>query len=167
MKRLYLIRHAKSSWSDPGLPDFERGLNKRGKRDAPFMGKRLANHGIRPDLILASPAKRAKKTAGIIAKAIGYSKKKIIYHEEIYSHSVKGVLQLIRAESDQTSFLFLVGHNPVITDLAELLTSHRIMNVPTSGIVAVILSVDRWEDTVPGMGELEFFDYPKKHLSHD
>ena len=72
MKRLYLIRHAKSSWKDSSLDDFERPLNKRGRRDAPFMGKRLYRHHVRPDLVISSPAKRAISTSQLIAKEIDF-----------------------------------------------------------------------------------------------
>lgn len=83
MKRLYIIRHAKSSWSDMGLDDFDRGLNKRGRLDAPKMGLRLKNKGVMPDIILSSSAKRAKKTAKIIAEFIGFSKK-IKFRDTLY-----------------------------------------------------------------------------------
>ncbi len=79
MKTLYLVRHAKSSWSNPALSDFDRGLNKRGKRNAPVMGKRMVVDGVKPDLIVSSPAKRALKTARIIAKEIGYPRKNIVF----------------------------------------------------------------------------------------
>jgi len=163
LKKLYLIRHAKSSWSNPSLADFDRGLNKRGKKDAPFMGERLARYGVRPDRILSSPAKRAKKTARIVAEAVGYPKEMIAFNKEIYSTSASSILRLLRSEPDGNSVLFLVGHNPVITELAELLTNRRILNIPTCGIAAVVLPVSHWREISPGSGELEFFDYPKKH----
>ena len=167
MKTLYLVRHAKSSWSKPQLADFDRGLSKRGKRDAPLMGGRLAEHGVCPDLILASPAKRAKKTAKIIAKAIGYPQKNIVFERDIYSTSVKGLLRLLQKESNNNSFIFLVGHNHTITEFAELLTGCRLDNLPTCGIVAITFPVSRWGNVKFGVGKLDFFDYPKKHLVKD
>ena len=168
MKTLYLIRHAKSSWSNPGLVDFDRGLNKRGKRDAPYMGKRLAEYGVCPDLILASPAKRAKKTAKIIAKAVGCRPQKTIFDEAIYStSSVNGLLLILKSISDSNSSLFLVGHNTTITEFAELLVNRTITNIPTSGIVAITFPVKRWQKIAFGAGTLEFFDYPKKHIEKE
>jgi len=164
MKTLYLIRHAKSSWSNPALSDFDRGLNKRGKRNAPFMGKRLADYNVLPDLILSSPAKRAKKTAKIIAKTIGYPKKKIVYDETIYHAAVQDMLRIVSTASDSNNALFLVGHNYAITEFAELLTNRRINNIPTSGIVAVTFPFEQWKRVGFGKGKLEFFDYPKKHM---
>lgn len=164
LKTLYLIRHAKSSWSNPRLADFDRGLNNRGKRDAPFMGKRLAECGVCPDLILASSAKRAKITAKIIAKEIGYRKKKIIFDEGIYSaFSVKDLLSILNSVADSNNSLFLVGHNHTITDFAGLLANRTITNIPTSGIVAITFPVKRWQKIAFGTGTLKFFDYPKKH----
>ena len=88
MKRLYLVRHAKSSWKDPDLDDFDRPLNKRGKRDAPLMGQKLRQADVRPDLIVSSPAKRAAKTAKIMAGQIEYPVKKIIWDESLYAAGI-------------------------------------------------------------------------------
>ncbi|MDH3269487.1 MAG: histidine phosphatase family protein, partial [Ignavibacteria bacterium] len=85
MKTIYLVRHAKSSWKDQGLQDYDRPLNKRGKRDAPFMGEVLNDKKIRPDFIISSSAKRAKKTALEIAAKIGYPHNKILFNEEVYA----------------------------------------------------------------------------------
>ena len=87
MKNLLLIRHAKSSWDDPLLSDQERPLNKRGKRDAPAMGLMLKEKGLHPDLILSSPAKRALKTAKLIAEAIDYPKKQCRHSQAVFGAS--------------------------------------------------------------------------------
>ncbi len=163
MKRLYIIRHAKSSWSDPTLSDFDRKLNKRGKKDAPFMGTRLARYGIMPDAIYASPAKRARKTARAIAKRIAFPHKKITFDESIYSSSTMDLLNVLQRVSDRKDIIFLVGHNYAITDLAVELTDADILNIPTSGIVGIDLRIESWAETGPGTGDLLFFDYPKKH----
>jgi len=164
VKTLYLIRHAKSSWSNPHLADFDRGLNNRGKRDAPFMGTRLAKYGIRPDCILASSAKRARKTAKIIADKVGYPRKKIEFDEDIYhAHSVKELLEILKKVPDKNGSLFLVGHNHTITEFAGRLIDRTIHNIPTTGIVAMTFPVKRWSRVAFGKGKLKFFDYPKKH----
>ena len=166
MKTLYLVRHAKSSWKFPELDDFDRPLNRRGKRDAPEMGRRLQKQGIRPDLIVSSPAKRARKIAQAIAKAVGYSASAIAFHPEVYEASVDSLVALLRATDDQVAVLMLVGHNPELTDLANHLTPHAIDNVVTSGIVAVEFSAERWAEVGQrGQGQFLWYDYPKSEGS--
>lgn len=161
MKLLYLIRHAKSSWADPGLDDFHRPLNKRGKKDGPEMAKRIAVKGICPDLIISSPAKRAKKTAAYMAKGVGYRKSKISYYDELYLGSISYHVQLIDSLFESAGVLFLVGHNHTITELGEYLTGNYLGNVPTCGIVAVEYSQKKGFATEPGAGRLVLFDFPK------
>lgn len=166
MKRLYLIRHAKSSWADPTLGDFERPLNKRGKRDAPFMGEKLAERVVRPDFIISSSAKRAEKTARIIAKAIAYPSKKILFTEAIYLADEDELYQVVRSFDDKINTLFLVGHNFGITDFAVSLSGEQIENIPTCGIAAIEFDLDSWQQVGPNRGRLLFFDWPKKYKSH-
>ncbi len=165
MKQLYLIRHAKSSWSNPDLDDFSRPLNKRGKVDCPKMAARLAADGVHPDLIVASPAKRAKKTAICMAKGIGYNQEAIRYDEALYLGSFSYHLQLLEELLNQVNVLFLVGHNATITELGEYLTGSTLGNVPTCGIVAVEYPGGQGFSTEEGMGRLLFFDFPKKPTS--
>lgn len=167
MKRLYLIRHAKSSWAEPGLRDFDRPLNDRGKSDAPFMGKRLAKYGIRPDLILASPAKRTRKTAERIAEAVGYPQADILYDQAIYEAEVPSLLHVLALVPASIVELFLVGHNYAITDLAEYLSGQSLGNIPTCGIVAVEFTEGSWAGLQAGSGRMLFFDFPKKHGRRD
>lgn len=167
MRRLYLIRHAKSSWSEPGLADFDRPLSSRGKRDAPFMGKRLADYGVCPDLILASPAKRARKTALLIAAAVGYAEKNIVFDEDIYESQVPDLLSIIAQVPAKVGVLFLVGHNYAITDLADYLSGQNTGNIPTCGIVAIEFAGKSWSGLQAGSGRTLFFDYPKKHGRRD
>ena len=163
MKRLYLIRHAKSSWAEPGLPDFDRPLNDRGKADAPFMGRRLADHGVSPDLILASPAKRARKTARRIAETVGFSKDLIRFDETIYEAEVPDLLAAIARVPDEHDVLFFVGHNYGITDLAQWLTGRNTGVIPTCGVVGIEFDRLTWQGLQEGSGRLLFFDFPKKH----
>ena len=161
MKRLYLIRHAKSSWSNPDLDDFARPLNKRGKGDCLEMAARLAKAGICPDLIVASPAKRAKKTAICMAKATGYNKKHIDYYDELYLGSLSYHLQLIDKLLSKVDVLFLVGHNYTMTELGEHLTGSYLGNVPTCGIVGVEYSEQDELSSRAAAGRLLLFDFPK------
>lgn len=163
MKRLYLIRHAKSSWAEPGLPDFDRPLNGRGKADAPFMGKRLADHGVNPDLILSSPAKRARKTARSIAETVGFPKNLIRFDETIYGADVPDLLAAIARVPDEHEVLFFVGHNYGITDLAQWLTGRNTGVIPTCGVVGIEFDRLTWQGLQEGSGRLLFFDFPKKH----
>jgi len=162
-KRLYLVRHAKSSWQNLSLNDFERPLNKRGKRDAPFMGDRLQKHKVRPDILVSSPARRARKTARTIAGKIDYPLKKIIFMEEIYAEGLDALVSLLKGLDDSLRTVMLVGHNPNLTMLAELLTSKAVGNIPTCGIFCMEFNTDSWQDIAPGSGSFIFLDYPKKH----
>jgi phosphohistidine phosphatase len=162
MKRLLICRHAKSSWNDPEMRDFDRPLNKRGKGDAPEMGRRLVTHGIHPDLICASPAVRALETACQYADQLGYPQAQIRFDPMQYSASVSLLLALIREMDSKVDTLMLVGHNPESTMLANFLSALAIENIPTSGIVALEFAVHSWQDVSPGSGSLLFFDYPKK-----
>ena len=163
MKTLLLIRHAKSSWSDPTVSDFHRKLNKRGKRDAPFMAKKLAERQLVPDLILSSPAKRAKKTAKIMAQGVGADG--VQYNEAIYSASTIDLYRVLKVLDDRYSTVYFVGHNFAITDLAEEISGTSIDNIPTSGMVGLQLDISYWRDIEPGCGELLFFDYPKRYTA--
>ena len=162
MKKLTLIRHAKSSWKDPFLSDFDRPLNKRGKHDAPEMGKRLATEEFHPDMILSSSAKRAKKTAKIIAQEIGFSESKIKTKKSAYLADDDELVDLLKKLDDNFEHVTLVGHNPGLTDLANWIAKANIENIPTCGIAFIHLNVDSWSKIAKGCGELVKFDYPKK-----
>lgn len=166
MKTLYLIRHAKSSWKDPELRDFERPLNKRGKRDAPDMGQRLKDSKIKADIIISSPAKRAFKTAKIIAKEIKYPVKKIVKKDSVYLADVPTLVKVIHKISDKQHQAMLFGHNPGLTMLANFLVNgQQLENIPTCGIFCVEFEIDSWKEVEQGIGKLLFFDYPKKPLT--
>lgn len=161
MKKIYIIRHAKSSWSDLSLDDFDRPLNKRGIRDAPFMGEQLKNKAVNPDLILSSPALRAKTTAKTIAKKIGY-KKEIFYDENIYEASFYDLLEILKSQDNTKSILFLFGHNPGLNMLTgELIDFYE--NIPTCGIVEIEFSCEKWKEISSKNSKMISFDYPKKY----
>ncbi|MCP4409166.1 MAG: histidine phosphatase family protein [Gammaproteobacteria bacterium] len=163
MKTLTIVRHAKSSWKYPELEDFDRPLNNRGKTDAPVIGRRLKELKISPDLIITSSANRALTTAKVIAKKIGYPKKKLVADKKIYMADSEAILAVLRQVDDAYKDVFIVGHNPTQTDLANELTGEYIDNVPTCGVVRMTLDIDSWRDLKPGKGALVLFDYPKKH----
>jgi len=161
-KRLYLIRHAKSDWSDPLQNDFDRPLNERGNSNVPMMGKRLAHQGIKPDLIVSSPAVRARMTATQIAEQIGYDTKKIVYDPSLYLADVTAIQNVLQALPDSVQTVFLIGHNPGLTEFAEYISGHGVDNIPTCGIFEV--RFDGWWHTLARKSaEFVSFDYPKKH----
>ena len=162
MKILYIVRHAKSSWSNPGLTDKERPLNNRGKMNAPEMGARLVDNQIKPDIMISSPAKRARSTAKKIAKIIQYPKKEIVISDELYHAGEQTMLGLIQSQKNEFDHVMIFGHNPGFTDFANDLCGISIYNIPTSGIVGIKFNVDRWDQVDFRTGELLFFDYPKK-----
>jgi phosphohistidine phosphatase len=133
MKTLFLVRHAKSSWDDPALPDKDRPLNDRGKRDAPKMGERLAKRDVRPDLILSSPAMRALTTAQIIAKKLDYKRKDIVVDDRLYGVEPDDLLDVIHKLGDKLERVMLFGHNPELTELAHRLSS-QITHMPTCAV---------------------------------
>ena len=110
MKTLILVRHAKSSWDDPGLPDRDRPLNDRGKRDAPRMGEQLARHDVKPDVILSSPAARALATAQLIARKLDYKRADIRVDDRLYAVEADDLLQVVCELGDQQKCAMLVGH---------------------------------------------------------
>ncbi len=165
MKSLYLVRHAKSSWKYPNLDDFERPLNKRGRKNVPFMGSVLKKLKVAPDLVLSSPANRAATTARTIADSIDYPLDNIQYSEIIYSFSENALIHVIRQIDDNVKKAMVVGHNPALTDLANTIGDTTISNIPTSGVCCVELDISSWVDLGCRRGKLKFFEFPKKHTS--
>ena len=143
MKTLFLVRHAKSSRNEPALQDKDRPLNNRGKRDAPKMGKRLAKREAIPDLILSSPAKRALKTAQLIAKKLDYKLQDIVVDDRLYATGADELLHLIRKLGAKPKSVMLVGHNPELTELAHHLSS-KITHLPTCAIAEFTIEAKSW-----------------------
>jgi len=166
MKILYLIRHAKSSWNEEGLSDFERPLNHRGKHDAPFMGKLLKEQKVTADKIISSPAVRAYTTARIIASEINYPVEKIETDKNIYEASPRELLDIIQEVPDSVNTLMLFGHNPGFTMLNNYLSGRQVDNIPTCGISKIEFDVDSWKDVNINTGRLAAFEFPKKYFKH-
>ena len=162
MKTLTIVRHAKSSWADTSLRDHERPLNKRGFRDAPEMGRRIGEHGIRPSLIVSSPAVRAWSTAKAVAKAINYPYEFLEKEPDLYHASVERILDVICAQDERCNNLMLVGHNPGFTDFANFLVPGLTHNLPTAGVVSVELETDDWRLYDRPSTKLLVHDWPKK-----
>lgn len=161
MKTLILVRHAKSSWDDLGLNDFDRPLNDRGKKDAPKMAERLFKKKIGIDAFISSPAKRAARTAKFFAEELKEKKKDIIYKTELYLASENVFYDVIEKTDDEFNTIAVFSHNPGITDFANDLTEIKIDNIPTCGVFAVRIDVKHWADIKDAKKEFWFFDYPK------
>lgn len=161
-RNLTLIRHAKSSWDDADLQDFERPLNKRGLENAPMMGKRLAADDCKADIIISSPAKRAVTTARMIAAEIGFDKNGILQNPLMYAAGLSTLVEVITGIDDRFQHAMLVGHNPGFTQLYNALCTARIDNLPTCGIARIEFDTDTWKAVSRQKSHLAGFDYPRK-----
>ncbi len=167
MKTLHLLRHAKSAWDQPGLPDRKRPLNKRGRRDAPRMGGALASR-LQPMAIAVSPAQRARLTLDGLCSgwpALGEMRHHV--EEALYTFSDEDLLDWIRGQDDAADTLFLIGHNPALTDLVNSLCGgHCLDNLPTAGYVELALRIDRWREVGHGCATLEASLFPRQLADH-
>lgn len=159
MKTLYILRHAKSSWENTALSDFERPLNERGQKAAPFMGELMARHGFEPYVILSSPAERAKVTAGLIREA-GKFDAEIRFEHRIYEASPKTLRQVVAELDDAYQSALLVGHNPGIEGFIRLLTGET-ESMPTAALAVININTDNWDLIDEGRGTLQTVIRPK------
>lgn len=164
MKTLLLIRHAKSSWEQPGLSDFDRSLNERGKKDAPEMAKRVKEKGIELDHIISSPAKRARRTAKYFAEEFGFKKEEIKLVDDLYGATRTEFTNAIMEINSKYKTVALFSHNPGITDFASSLTNVRVDDMPTCAVFALQAETDSWKDFMKAQKNFLFFDYPKNPL---
>lgn len=157
MKQLFLIRHAKSDWTNPELKDIERYLNERGYANADMMA---AKFNYKPDLIISSPAIRAMSTALIFARHLNYHANNLCIKQELYETSVKEYLSVINAVDNFCHTVLLFAHNPTISGTAQHLTQALPMELPTCGIAGISFNVTDWKKAKEG--KLFLLDYPKK-----
>jgi phosphohistidine phosphatase len=165
MKTLILVRHAKSSWDQPGLSDFDRPLNERGKKDAPEMAERLKEKGIKVDRFVSSPAKRAKRTARYFAEEFGVDKDDIKLVEDLYLATPEAFSSAILNLNDKDEAVALFAHNPGITEFASSLTNVKIDDMPTCAMFAVQAETDKWKEFEKAEKKFLFFDYPKNPIA--
>ncbi len=164
MKILLLVRHAKSSWDDASISDFDRPLNARGLKNADEMAARLSAKLSAIDAFFSSPAKRAKTTSEKFAPVFNISKDQIIFEQGLYMPQDSFFEQLINNTDNKFDSIAIFSHNPGITDFANTLTPViRTDNVPTCGIFAVKANIDDWQNFSAASKELLFYDYPKLH----
>jgi phosphohistidine phosphatase len=162
MKTLYLLRHAKSSWDDSSVSDFDRPLNERGEKAAPFVGSLMKERGMTPEAIISSPAKRAKQTAKLVAKAAEFPSK-ISYDERIYEASTARLLAVMGEIADGIDSVMIVGHNPGMESLIWYLTG-KMEPMPTAALAVIELNVDRWSDVSEGGSLLITLIRPKDEV---
>jgi len=164
MKRLTLVRHAKSDWSLPGQNDWDRPLNKRGQRDAPEMARRLRSRRLKPDLVLSSPAVRALTTAAVMARELKVPAANVIQDERLYLAAPADLLEVIRELGGEAKHLMVFGHNPGMTDCANRLSAgDHIDNLPTCGVFTAQFDIAAWSELDWNSSQAAEFDYPKNH----
>jgi phosphohistidine phosphatase len=167
MRILYLLRHAKSDRSDPGLADLDRPLTGRGRRDAPAMGAYMRAHGYRPDLVLCSTALRTRETLALLLPELG-RKVPAEFDRALYLASPETMLQRLRDVDEGIGSVLMIGHNPGMARLAVLLAPrgdrHALARIrekyPTSALAVIHLHIDRWEQAEARAGTLTDFMTP-------
>jgi phosphohistidine phosphatase len=161
IKTLYLIRNAKSDWNDIGASDFERGITKKGKKDIETMSSYLMIKNILPDIILSSCALRAQETADIISEKLQY-KGKIEYLQELYYTPTSTLLDILYMLDISVNMAFVIGHNPQLTDIANILIDEHISKIPSSAVVAINFDIQNWNELAYQKGKIDFFITPKQ-----
>lgn len=156
MKNFLLVRHAKSSWSNPSLEDKERPLNARGQRDGPFMAGHCRRQHLIPDMIYSSPATRAQLTARYFHNEFSHEVKAFFTESSLYFGSEADWLHLINEVEETTHMPAFFSHNPTITYFANLFTANITDNIPTCGVVHIISTSDTWQDV----------DYSNAHVAN-
>ena len=160
MMTLLLLRHAKSSRDEPSLEDFDRPLNERGKKDAQLIGKYVRKRKIKADLVISSPAERARQTTELVLKSAGL-KVELRFDKRIYDAGVSRLLKVVSQIEDAANTVMLVGHNPGFEELFEALTGEA-RNLPTASLACIELSVEKWSKVLAGVGHLKWLVAPKE-----
>ncbi len=166
MRTLYITRHAKSSWDDPGQDDFHRGLNERGLRDSPFMAKAFAERNEPVDVLLSSTAVRALMTARHFAEALGRDRDSIAEDRNLYLADLPTLIKRVTKLPDDAHRIMLFGHNPGLSELAEYLGDGDLGELPTCAIVRLDMMIDSWAEASMGLATMVWYDHPKRHSGH-
>lgn len=153
MKTLLLMRHAKSSWKNPDLSDRERPLNATGKKEAPMMGELILEKELLPQVILASSAERTRQTAKMLAEQCNF-KGEVKYLNSLYMAEPQQCLEAVKALPDDLERVMLIGHNPGLEGLLQIL-SKRVESLPTGALAHLVLPIRSWQELGDGItGEL-------------
>ncbi len=162
MKTLIIVRHAKSSWANPGELDFDRSLSARGKSDAPEMARRLIKHRVNIGSFVSSPAKRASMTCRAFCDELSYNSDDIIYIDKLYHAPASIFFEVIQEMQTTSDAVAIFSHNPGITDFVnQLCKDVFIDNMPTCAVVGIQSEIDSWSEFAMARKKLLFFDYPK------
>lgn len=162
MKKLLIIRHAKSSWDFSTLSDFDRPLNDRGKHDAPMMAERLLKQNIVIDRFVSSTANRALTTATYFIEKYGRKKIEIIQLDELYHAPATTFYSVIKNLNNDYSSVAIFSHNPGITEFVNQIANVRLDNMPTCAVFAIKCNIENWKEFSSHTNDFLFFDYPKK-----
>lgn len=162
LKKILVMRHAKSSWSESSLKDFDRPLNNRGLKDAPRMGRYLKDLDIIPDQLISSPALRAKQTIIKVSDELGLEKEKIIWDEDLYFRSSKSYIHALKRADEQSSIVLIAGHYPMVSDVVSTLIGRELAeHFSTASIACVEAYLESWGDLDQGICELKWMVKPK------
>lgn len=159
-KTLFIARHAQAAEKQSGENDIDRVLNSKGLQNSTRMGINFMNKEVQFDIIISSPAIRARTTASLIAEQIKYDTSKVHINPEIYEASTRTLLQVINQFKNEWDTVLLVGHNPAISYLAEYLSKSEIGDMTTCGVVSITFDFDQWEMVSEGTGKLNSYEYP-------
>jgi len=157
------MRHAKSSWDFEDLSDHDRPLNKRGRQDAPLMGRELMSREVTLDLLIASSAVRALTTATLVANELEYDTEKIAVEEGIYKADRAELLSIIKNIPNQFDSVMLVGHNNTISELANALSPDLVPTMSTAAVLGLTFECNTWAEIKKENASFQFFDFPKNH----
>lgn len=164
MKRLYLVRHAMSGWKNSRMADFRRPLNRQGVKEAGEMAECLFDKGLRPDLMVSSPAVRALSTARIFGNVFGYPESGIVQKGELSKEgAVEDIASVVRALPESTGSVLLFGHNPSISEFASWLGGEERESMVTCGVFCFDLKVSDWADVEKGAGAAGWYEVPENH----
>lgn len=167
MKKLWIIRHAKSSWADYSLSDHERPLNSRGKRDAPHMAAVIQEKYPIPEVLITSTAKRARQTCKVFRKTMDIKKKDVVKLDELYHASIHMCLQVIHSIDEDVETAAIFGHNPTFTYLIDELTGDGPDNLPTCGCALITTDAEFWATFETGQCEMRIYTFPKQYFPND
>jgi phosphohistidine phosphatase len=162
MKRIYLVRHAQAASKKSGRSDFDRRLTKKGTKEAYRMAKRLKDRGVRPDILISSPANRALETAAVFAEVLGYPPLKVKIRKDLYPDPNDDALfGVIRDTDPRLEALMIVGHDPSLSRLGSSLDVHFNEALPKAGVAAFSFESSGWSEVGAGRAGLEFFEVPE------
>ncbi len=165
MKRLTLVRHAKSDWKNAGLKDFDRPLSRRGLKDAPGMAQRLAEQHVHVDLLITSPAVRALETARFFAKALDYPLRRLKSEDRLYLARPAEILEVVRGVGTRVQHLMIFGHNPGLSEFAQQLTDDpELGELPTCAVYSMEFEIDKWSQARFGAARHATLSQPRNFL---